>query len=397
MAIASRFDTVRVFGTVLLPTIAKGAVVRRPRVMALAEKLRSDATAIATMRALRDRYGPEPLRLRVTGRSLALLLDPADVGRLLAESPEPFSIATKEKNAALEHFQPHGLIVTRGPHRRQLREFNETVLRPPNIPAEEVVRDEGDLLVRHARSTGELTWHALNQAWWRIVRRLVLGNAARQDDQLTDALKALRQRANWAYLSPRAEAAQDRFRRRLRAHLDRREAGSLAATAEPEQLVEQVPHWLFAFDAAGIVLMRALAIGGTGARGVLESARLWPTTPLLLRESTEHTRWHGTLLPTGTSFVVFTPFFHRDPDRLPFADRYAPEIWDGPRDPAIVPFSAGPGECPGRDLVLTAAGTLLDVLTEHLDLPVLSAPLPATLNHFGLRLPVTAAGDRVRG
>ncbi|WP_434443394.1 cytochrome P450 [Lentzea sp. E54] len=393
MAISSRLDTTRVLATVLLPTLAKGVIVRRPGVMAAAEKVQSDTRAIETMRRLRDRYGPEPVRLRVTGRSLAVLVDPTDVGRLLAESPEPFALATKEKKAALKHFQPHGVLISEGRERERLRELNERALRPENVPAEAIVRDEADLLTRHVMSTGELTWDSFSQAWWRIVRRIVLGDGARGDDQLIDDLKALRQNANWAFLHPRRRGLRERFQHRLDEHLARREEGSLAA--QPGDLSGQVPHWLFAFDAAGIVTMRALAIGARGRNGILESARLWPTTPVILRESTKPTRWHGQWLPENTEFVVFTPFFHRDPDRLPFADRYAPEIWDRPLDPAIVPFSAGPGVCPGRDLVLTTAATMLDTLSEHLSFPALSAPLPGTLNHFGLRMPATPTGTRV--
>ncbi|ANZ40125.1 cytochrome [Lentzea guizhouensis] len=394
MAISSRLDTARVFATVLLPTLAKGVIVRRPGVMALAEKTQSDSAAIATMRHLRDRYGPEPVRLRVTGRSIAVLVDPADVGRLLRESPEPFALATKEKKAALRHFQPHGVLISEGAERERRRDLNERALRPENVPVEAVVRDEADLLVRHVMSNGELTWDGFSQTWWRIVRRVVLGNAARDDDQLTDDLKALRQNANWAFLRPQQRGLRERFQRRLDEHLARREPGSLAAF--PGDLSGQVPHWLFAFDAAGIVTMRALAVGGSGMRGVLESARLWPTTPVILRESTIATRWHGTWLPENTEFVVFTPFFHRDPDRLPFADRYAPELWDEVRDPAIVPFSAGPGECPARDLVLVTASAMLDALTEHLTFAgVLDEPLPATLNHFTLRMGATPVGTRV--
>ncbi|MEU0877312.1 cytochrome P450 [Lentzea sp. NPDC005914] len=380
MAISSRLDTTRVLATVLLPTLAQGVIVRRPGVLALAEKLQSDGTAIDTMRHLRDRYGPEPVRLRITGRSVAVLVDPTDVGRLLTQSPEPFALATREKKAALRHFQPHGVLISEGAERQRLRELNERALRPENWKIEPIVRDEADLLTRHVMSTGELTWHSFNQTWWRIVRRILLGDRAREDNQLTDDLLALRQNANWAFLHPKQRGLRERFERRL-------------AEYHPE-LPDQVPHWLFAFDAAGIVTMRALAIGGTGAHGVLESARLWPTTPVILRESTIATRWHGTWLPEGTEFVVFTPFFHRDPDRLPFADRYAPEIWDQPRDPAIVPFSAGPGECPGRDLVLATAGAMLDALNEHLTFPKLTAPLPATLNHFALRMHATPVGTR---
>ncbi|MFC3893148.1 cytochrome P450 [Lentzea rhizosphaerae] len=393
MAISTRFDTARVLASVLLPTLAKGVIVRRPGVMAAAEKVQSDTRAIDTMRKLRDRYGPEPVRLRITGRSVAVLVDPTDVGRLLEGSPEPFSLATKEKKSALKHFQPHGVLISEGQERERLRELNERALRPENVPVDAIVRDEADLLTRHVMSTGELTWDSFSQAWWRIVRRVVLGDGARSDDQLTDDLKALRENANWAFLHPKQRGLRERFQRRLDEHLARREEGSLAA--QPGDLSGQVPHWLFAFDAAGIVTMRALAIGARGRNGILESARLWPTTPVILRESTKPTRWHGKWLPANTEFVVFTPFFHRDPDRLPYADRYAPEIWDGPRDPAIVPFSGGPGVCPGRDLVLATGSAMVDALSEHLSFPKLSTPLPGTLNHFALRMPATPMGTRV--
>ncbi|MFE2756462.1 cytochrome P450 [Actinosynnema sp. NPDC059335] len=384
MAVASRLDTGRAFAKVLLPTLAKGVIVRRPPATALAAAVRADAAAVATLRRFRARYGPEPLRLRVTGRSVALLLDPLDVSRLLAESPTPFALATREKKAALAHFQPHGVLISTGERRAHRRAVTEDVLRPEKIDVPSIVADEADLLLRHARSAGELTWDAFAQAWWRAARRIVLGSAAREDGELTDVLKTLRGNANWAYLHPRREALRRRFEDRLRGHLERAEAGSLAALAPVDELLGQVPHWLFAFDAAGIVTMRALAIGGEGPAGIWESARLWPTTPVILRESTGPTRWHGTWLPAGTTFVVFAPYFHRDPDRLPYADSYAPENWPTPPDPGLVPFSGGPGVCPGRDLVLVAGSTMLDTLRDHLEVPTLHAPLPATLNHFGL-------------
>lgn len=392
MAVASRLDTGRAFAKVLLPTWAKGVLVRRPSATALAAKAGSDAVAVATMKRFRERYGPEPLRLRVTGRSLALLLDPADAARLLADSPAPFAPATREKKAALAHFQPHGVLVSTGQERARRRAVNDDVLRPDKIDVRAIVADEADLLLRHVRSTGRLTWDSFAQAWWRAARRIVLGSFAREDDELTDMLRVLRGNADRAYPHPRREGLRERFEQRLRGHLERREPGSLASLGPPDELLEQAPHWLFAFDAAGITTMRALAIGGEGEAGIWESARLWPTTPVILRESTEPTRWHGTWLPAGTTFVVFVPYFHRDPDRLSYAHSYAPENWPAPNDPGLVPFSGGPGICPGRDLVLVAGSAMLDALRPHLAVPTLHPPLPTTLNHFALTY-VTRSGE----
>ncbi|MFV2121972.1 cytochrome P450 [Streptomyces sp. Act-28] len=210
--------------------------------------------------------------------------------------------------------------------------------------------------------------------------------------------------------------------------MGRAEPGSLAAAltaspVEPElDPVGQVPHWLFAFDAAGIAAFRTLALLAThpaqDARVrdevavadpaephllpytracVLESVRLWPTAPFLLREAVRDTDWDGGTLPAGTGFLIYAPLFHRD-GALPHADRFAPGTWlDGTaRDTAgLFPFSAGPGACPGEDLVLFLTSTLLAALLErHVHLPDRPGrlrpdrPLPRTLDHFGLRFAV---------
>jgi cytochrome P450 len=403
--VATALDTGRALAKVVLPTLAKGAIVRRPTAVALAERFGLDTAAVAEVRRLRDRYGPAPVPLKVPGRSFALVLSPEDVGRLLEHSPEPFSLATKEKTAALAHFQPRGVLISHGLARTARRELVEEVLETGQEVHSlagvitDVVRDEVDLLLRHAVAVGGLTWNGFAQAWWRVVRRIVLGNGARADDTLTDELSTLRGNGNWAYLHPRRERLRQDFDRRLRGHLDRAEAGSLAGTGR--DIADQVPHWLFAFDAAGIATVRALALlAGQPTvdrrAAVLEAVRLWPTTPMVLRESTAPTEWAGTTYPEGTTFLVYTPFFHRDPDRLPFADSFAPEIWTDGRadaDPALIPFSGGPGVCPGRNLVLLTTSAMLDAMLEHhgfrLRSHELGARLPGTLDHFRLEFDVT--------
>ncbi|PRX45469.1 cytochrome P450 [Prauserella shujinwangii] len=433
---ATRTDTARVLGQVVLPTLAGGVLKRRPKVMALAGRLRLDRPAVRLLRRLRSRYGPDPVPLRIPRRSFALVLDAGDVERVLDRTPAPFAPATREKSAALSHFQPHAVLTTRGSERRPRRRFNEDALEW-NHPlhavagaADTAVREETARLL--AETGDRLDWPAFNRAWWRIVRRIVLGDGARDDDEVTDALATLRYHGNWAYLRPKDRGLRERFRRTLARHLDRAERGSLAGAvadtpAEPGvDPYGQVPHWLFAFDAVGMVTLRTLALLAThpvqaaSARAeagdamgpsqlpylracVLESVRLWPTTPIVLRESTETTEWRTGNLPPETTFVVFSPFFHRDRERLPFADRFDPDVWlDGraQQDPALVPFSEGPGECPGQNLALFTASTMLAALLADRDYRLLAPRttarrlgsgrrLPATLDNFGLRFAVT--------
>ncbi|WP_345602570.1 cytochrome P450 [Pseudonocardia adelaidensis] len=428
---ASVGDTLRTVGTALAPVAARGVIVRRPWVMAAAERMDADHRLVRTLQRLRARYGPAPLRLRVPGRSVVLVLDAADVDDVLARSPEPFATATPEKRGALAHFQPGNVLISHGADRADRRRFTESVLEPERPlhhlaePMVGVVRQEAaDLLGHH----GLLDWDTLATTWMRIVRRVVLGDSARDDAELTELLARLRGAANWSLAHPGRPRLRAEFLDRLRERLATADPGSLGAVVTETPVtartrpVEQVPQWLFAFDPAGIATFRALALLAThpaeldaarselaghgpdaprdlpGLRAaVLESVRLWPTTPAILRETTTPTELGGRTLPARTLVVVLTPFFHRDDQRLPDADRFAPQLWrDGGPPTGLVPFSAGPAICPGRSVVQFVASTFLAAVLEHHDVrldagPPLGPerPLPGTLDPYRLRFTVT--------
>lgn len=419
-------DGLRTLTAVVVPLAARGAIVRRPRMVGLAERLDADTRAVRQMRRLRDRYGPGPVQVRLPGRRLTFVLSPDDVHRVLAETPRPFSAATREKRAALAHFQPAGVLISAPEQRAHRRPFNEAVLDTGSPvhrlagPMSQAVREEAGLLLDSVDRQGVLTWESYATAWWRIVRRVVLGDGARDDEAVTDDLLRLRRRANFSFLAPSAPSVRTRFLQRLADYVEAAAPGSLAGLVadtpappgtEPHQ---QIPQWLFAFDAMAWAGFRALALlaahpdaerrAREGLQAapdlpflratLLESLRLWPTTPAILRDSTTETQWAAGVLPAGASLVVFTPFFHRDETRLPEAHRFTPELWLEERDAEawpLVPFSAGPGMCPGRNVVLLTASVLLATLVERHGWaltrgPVRSGhPMPGTLSPFTLR------------
>jgi len=425
---ASAADTAAFALDVFLPVFAKGVIVRRPRVEGLWARTGIEDRGVRRMQRLRDRYGPGPVMLRLPVREQAVVLSPHHVHRVLQASPEPFSTASSEKRAALGHLEPKGSLVSDGAERADRRRFNEQVLdhgRYVHGMADDllpVVREEAAAILREARQRGVLDWDGFSQGWFRMVRRVVFGAGARDDHALSRMTYALRKAANWAFLRPRRTALRERFFDRIRQHLDRAEPGSLAgraaqvrktAVTEPHQ---QVAQWLFAFDPAGMATFRALALlaahpeHAQAARDeamagdprslpllratVLEALRLWPTTPMILRQTTAETQWEAGAMPQRTGVLVYTPFFHRDETQLPFAHRFAPELWlqeRGDADWPLVPFSGGPGVCPARNLVAMLASAMLAALVEE-QVPRLARPtrldtarLPATLDHFSLR------------
>ncbi|MCK5753479.1 MAG: cytochrome P450, partial [Mycobacterium sp.] len=414
--------------------IAAGVIRRRPRVMHLLERVGADATALSCIRSLRREFGSGPVELRLPGRTVVLVLDAQDVGRVLAGSPDPFTPANREKYAALAPFQPHGVLISRGAARAARRTVNEAALDTGRRThrfadtMDRAIAEEAEHLVVTAIASGVMSADDIVETWWRVVRRITFGDSARDDSRTTDMLRRLRSVGNWSYFGVPRPLLRERFLDRLYDLAAHPAPGTLVAAldeapgpaaADP---VGQIPHWLFAFDAAGIALTRALAlIAGHPVvdrrlvdadpversqllrDSVLESLRLWPTTPTILRDAVVDTTL-GNSPPVrvrcGDAVLVQAAVFHRDPDLGDYADRFDPDIWsDGRAEarPDLVPFSAGPARCPGENLVLHTTSTFIGHLLASAQFSVTSpvrphdgAPLPPTLDNFGLRFAVEA-------
>ena len=428
---ASLLDTLALMLEVFVPTIAKGVIIRRPNVVGMAERMDLDRRAIRRMQHLRSKYGDGPLMLRLPIRSQAVILAPEHVHRVLEQTPEPFATDSSEKRAALSHFEPKGSLISHGEERAERRRFNEAVLEVNNpvhhlanrfVP---VAEEEAERIMVQARERGELDWETFAGGWFRMVRRVVFGDGASEDHELSRMTAQLRRAANWAFLRPKNKALREEFLTHVKALLDRAEPESLAAVVAQTRKTartmphQQVPQWLFAFDPAGMATFRALALIAThpeqeamiraemrshpGEAGyhlpllratVLESLRLWPTTPLVLRQTTSETQWDNGTMPANTGVAIFAPYFHRDDQRRVYADRFTPELWLKERkekDWPLIPFSGGPAICPARHLVQMLSSAMLARLLQgrqfRLEPEDRIDPdkLPATLNHFSLR------------
>jgi cytochrome P450 len=421
-------ETLTILLLAIGPLVAKGIIVRRPKIVALLANTGGEEPGIRLLERLRRKYGGAPLRLKLPLRRQVVILSAGDLARVLAETPEPFASDSREKHSALAHFQPEGVLISTGEARAERRRFNERVLESA-CPIHSlggsfaaIVRGEAERFLNEAGRRGAVDWPGFRGAWFRVVREVVFGASARGDVGLTSMLERLRADANWAFLKPRRRRLRERFLAAVAKQLDRAEQGSLAslmpAAATPASApADQVAQWLFAFDAAGIAAYRTLAllaVHHSASRQVRDEAdperpylracildciRLWPTTPALLRETVAETVWDAGRLEEETGVIIHVPFFHRDRGRIPNADRFAPEAWltgDAQTWP-FVPFSAGPAQCPARQLVLFLAGEWIAALISG---PALTLPegtkldadrLPATFDHFSLRLNICRA------
>lgn len=118
---ASSVETAKILAEVELPTISKGPIIRRPRMVAAVENLGLEARAVTRMQTIAEKYGRGPIMLALPGRKMSMVLDPDHVHRILEESPEPFATAETLKRHALKHFEPQVALISHGPERARRR------------------------------------------------------------------------------------------------------------------------------------------------------------------------------------------------------------------------------------------------------------------------------------
>jgi len=448
---ASLVEGVRFTVQAMVPNVVQGLFRRRRRAVAAATKLNVDGQAVGLIDGIRRGHGPGPVWVRVGTDKMLLVLTTEDVRRVLGGSPHPFAPDPDAKRRGMFHFQPDALTISRGTLWENRRRFTESVLdtgEPVHRLAARfaaVVAEETAAMLQEVDAAreldegagggdGELRWDAFQAMLWRITRRVVLGDAARDDVEVTELLAKLMDEANG--LPKERSEHFDPYMTRIGEYVAAAEAGSLVglfdeAPSDEETRPEgQVTHWLFAMgDTLSTNAFRALALiathprqrkeveaeleGASGNGGVdsaagiasleylegclQEAMRLWPTTPFLSRETVEEVEWGAGTAPAGAQVLISNTFNHRDPERHEFANRFAPEAWtegNAAEDWTFNHLSHGPQGCPGADLALFIGKGVLGNLLSKRQIRLLEPkldpgkPLPHMLDFFSLRFAV---------
>jgi cytochrome P450 len=448
---------------VTLPAVLQGDYGPRPAVVAAAARMDAGRRAVHRIARIRREYGAGPVWLRHLGEPALLVLSREDVRRVLEDPAREFAADPMRKKRGMAVFQPNGLVISRGADRTSRRHFTDAVLGAglaecgPRFLA--VCREEIAGLIEEItvaalsgpargrrpvrRPPRTLDWPAFHRTFERIARRVVLGDGARGDAELSLLLGELMRDANRAPARrpAAAQARLDQFMAHVLGHVAAAEPGSLAGLFEqaPQDAatcpVGQLPQWLSGIqDALAINVYRALALIAAHPEqrrhlhkeldgrdtstpesvaalprltGCLQEAiRLWPTTPVISRISLVETEWNGAAVPPHTKILVYPAFHHRDRRYYDFADRFAPDVWmpggAATGDWSFNPFGHGPMACPGRALSLVLGTAALAELLGACRVRPLAGgldparPMPYQLNPFALRLGLLPGGGGQR-
>lgn len=426
---ASLREALAVVATGVVPALVRGLFSPRPGAMKLLTRIDADGRAIRVLTGIRRKHDGQGVRL--LGGRLVVLWGASAIREVLDNSADLYASDAGAKAKGMSHFQPDALTLSQGEAWRDRRAFNEAVLasrervHPFGARFVRVVGDE----VSRLQVGRSLQWRDWEGLFDRITLRVIFGEHARDEQQLTARLETLMREANRLVgLKPGDDYYElyAALERELRAP---EPESLLARFAEAPQsdrtrVVQQIPHWMFAMrDTLAMNVYRALAViaaepsierrvleelegadlsdpqaidGMRYLEGCLQEAmRLWPTTPLLARETTRETTLAGEKLEAGTQVMLLNVVNHRDPDHVEDADRMVPERWatEG-RDFRFNHLSNGSQDCPGGPIVLllgkAVIANVLDAYQLQLDHPHLDAgePLPHMLDFFETRFTV---------
>ncbi len=420
---ASLPESLSILVTGIVPALVRGLFSPRRSAMKLLTAIDADRRTISVLSGARSKHDGQGIKL--LGGRIVVLWGEGAIKEVLDHSADAYASDSGAKAKGMSHFQPDAATLSRGEEWRDRRAFHEAVLATPERVHPlaghfiTVVADEIDRL----GLGGTLRWDEWERLFDRITLRVIFGDHARDDQELTGLLEKLMGQANRLVGLSHEDAYYELYAK-IERHLREPGADSLVARiadaphTDTTRVAQQIPHWMFAMrDTLGTNAYRALAaivsdqaveqrvrmeLGGIdpsdpaavdGLRyleGCLQEAmRLWPTTPLLARETTRETTLMGEPLEEGTQVMLLNVFNHRDPDHVEDADRLKPERWaDGGRDYRFNHLSNGTQDCPGGALVLLLGKAVLAQLLDRYSLvlqrPKLANPasLPASFDFY---------------
>ena len=428
----SFFDTLVFNALYSIPSYLQGLFTRRRFWVGFWTRVQIDRLAVRWVSRMRRRHDARYFFTRVGGSKTLVVLDHAGIGHVLSRSPSLYGPA-QSKRSGMSHFQPGAVTISQDDEWTERRRFNESVLHSGG--ADHPLADRFlETIVRSVSAMFEdtqqgLRWRHFDELFAQIASEIIFGVDVEVGRPLFDRLNRMMRESN-RVSGLRKSRDFDAFYADIRTELASPAAGGLVshcthmASSDATRVENQIPHWMFAIrETLAINTARALALLASHpdqdgrARSemiwqgditppdihdlqylegcVQEAMRLWPTTPLIARESLGEEVVEGTAILPGTQALILNTFNHRDGESSVAANAFYPPQWlyGGPGLP-FNHLSGGPQVCAGKDLALFIAkavlATLLDKGRYRLVRPKLDhrKPLPAMYNHYRLSVQI---------
>lgn len=424
IATATWIDSVRFNVFHLIPYYLQGVFTRNPFFVGIMAFVRLHPFSARFGSHLKRKYGGDLLYIRVLVRKSLLVLSVRGIKHVLEHSPAIYA-EPRFKRRGVKHFQPNSVTISRGHEWQDRRQFNEAVLNSDRREHQHAGRFL-EVIANETAGRPPQSWDDFDSLFGRIALKIIFGLDSETERELLRDLKAMMRLSN-RVLGLRKSRLYDRFIEGIRWQLLDPRPGSLASmcAGAPSTTVtkpeNQLTHWMFAIsETLAENTVRALAVlvahpealkrvqaelSGvdlTSAQAidqlhylegcVQEAMRLWPTTPLLIRETTQRDTCVGLPIPAQTQVLIVNGFNHRGTEADPQLNAFRPQMWmNGTNTDAFNHFSNGTQVCAGKHLALFVAKAVIAMLLDGngyvLRSPKLKPekPMPETFNIFRVR------------
>ena len=359
-----------------------------------------------------QRTGSENLILNLGVKKFLIITGPELSRHVSAQAPDEHGYAAgPTKVRAMSFLAPKALTIAHGERWRDLRKFNESVL--------SAVHSEPDVqftlaAVREAFARPVSDIADIRECMRETMRAVVFGSGvtpAHLIDDVETLMSYVENPGRRMLLGWRQARRRRRFYSALRTRWDASSAADGAGLIDKastvaddgdypeEDLVQQIPHWMFTFTGSGTDLL-ARTLGVLGSRDhaydrvraemlehdvandpsavlqleylqacLLEVCRLFPPVTRTFLAAHHDDVFEGRRVPAGTEILHCFTEHHRDTSADATADDFRPERWlepGGAADTAYPSlFLGGARSCPGRDLILIVCKAAICALMEH--------------------------------
>src|ERR671914_296927 len=345
------------------------------------------------------RHGSDNLIVRLLFKRLLLVTGRNLSDHIMKQYPSAQGyLEGPTKARAMSFLAPQALTICHGQQWQRLRPYNERVLSIKENPERQQVF-LGQ--VRRAFAGPVSSADDIRRCMGRAMLGIVFGEGA-APEHLAEDIQVLfgyvQSPVRRIVLGRKERGRRQRFYNALRQLWGQSGASpppSLLATARrlaqegdysEEELLQQIPHWMFTFTGSGTdLLARTLALVASrpavrekalkeiAEKGppdqaatieqldyleacLLETCRLFPPVTRTFHVAPKGDVFDETHIPAGVEIWHYFPVNHRDTAKDPNADRFQPERWLDPASnaPSAYPnlFLSGARACPGKDLIL---------------------------------------------
>lgn len=408
------WETIKI-NLMIYTIVSRGILAPQQFMWSFSDWFLDDGSGINLYRNLKAKYKRPVVDIKMFGYDIKVLTNIHFIKQLLDNSPTIFGVG-KGKMALFRSFMEKNVGVSENPVWKPRRLMNEKVLhsdKPHGYNAlyskyikkqfdEGVPQSGTDFMRMTQRLATKVIFNDVHDPnIYRVFQEAnsiwsqILGGVTISDETMAPYMEYL----NKNIIDPKPDSLIEI-------------AVSSTSNTSREELIHQIPHWMFPISGLGITIARALLFIYTHPKHieviqkdqsfvrniVLETLRLNNPVITSFRTLLQDYAFNSEYkYKKGDQFLILNNPILREPEFFKSPDQFVPERWTPSMEKSYyaLMFNQGPQRCPGKELAITLASqNILEFLARTQYLTLTCEPsidthnIPQMINPFAIKFTV---------